>query len=279
MVLRFTRLQRCQSVSGQFVSDQTVSGPLAPSLLCLDLFILVLLLGLQLGSVDQALGAQPRPGGKTIQAIRLTQSHYFMGSELVTIAPDAIRIENTSQLRFILVSKAPDWKVTVLRLDDKTYFTEDLKTFQDTGLLSDLLIGRKERKILDRPLRASTMTLDGFKIERLTSPWTTMKFMKLDGVTSPTIEKILYATYKLPTNGGIPLTYIGTHYRADFITGMQNKGRREINLDTSKIEKVSVAPSFFSPPSGFKKAASIRDVVSGHTNRKNSEAVDIMLRK
>jgi hypothetical protein len=228
---------------------------------------------------NQALGAQPRPGERTIHAIRLTQSHYFMGSELVTIAPDAIRIENTSQLRFTLVSKAPEWKVTVFRLDDKTYFTEDLKTFQDTGLLSDLLIGRKERKILDRPLRASTMMLNGFKIERLTSPWTTLKFMKLDGVASPSIEKILYATYKLPTNGGIPLAFTGTHGTADFITGMQNKGRREINLDTSKIERVSVAPSFFSPPSGFKKAASIRDVVSGHTNRKNSEAANIMLDK
>ena len=103
--------------------------------------------------------------------------------------------------------------------------------------------------------------------------------MKLDGVASPPIEKIMYATYKLPTNGGIPLTHIGTHDRADFITGMQNRGKRELNLDTSKIEKVSVAPSFFSPPSGFKKAASMRDVVSGNANRQQSEAVDIMLDK
>ncbi|MBP9092007.1 hypothetical protein KBI23_13355 [bacterium] len=239
----------------------------------------LLLLGLLVRSADQALGAQPKPAGKTIPAIRISQSHYFMGSKQVTIAPDAICIENTSQLRFVLVSRAPDWKVTVFRLDDKTYFTEDLKTFQDTGLLSDFLIGRKERMVLDRPLRASTMLLNGFKIERLTSPWTTMKFMKLDGVASPAIEKILYAAYKLPTNGGIPLAYTGTHGRADFITGMQNKGRRETNLDTSKIEKVSVAPSFFSPPSGLKRAASLRDVVSGHTNRKKGDAVDIMLDK
>jgi hypothetical protein len=277
MVSLFAQFQRCVLISLSVPLLVAVSalkltrGLLAPSLLCLYLILL--------GSIDQALGAQPRPVKKTTQAIRITQSHYFMGSELVTIAPDAIRIENTSQLRYTLVSKAPDWKVTVFRLDDKTYFTEDLKTFQDTGLLSDLLIGRKERTILDRPLRASTMMLNGFKIERLTSPWTTMKFMKLDGVASPSIEKILYATYKLPTNGGIPLAFTGTHGTADFITGMQNKGRREINLDTSKIERVSVAPSFFSPPSGFKRAASIRDVVSGHTNRKNSEAANIMLDK
>ncbi len=277
MVSLFAQFQRCVLISLSVPLLVAVSalkltrGLLAPSLLCLYLILL--------GSVDQTLAAQPRPVEKTIQAIRITQSHYFMGSELVTIAPDAIRIENTSQLRYTLVSKAPDWKVTVFRLDDKTYFTEDLKTFQDTGLLSDLLIGRKERTILDRPLRTSTMMLNGFKIERLTSPWTTMKFMKLDGVASPSIEKILYATYKLPTNGGIPLAFTGTHGTADFITGMQNKGRREINLDTSKIERVSVAPSFFSPPSGFKRAASIRDVVSGHTNRKNSEAANIMLDK
>jgi hypothetical protein len=57
-------------------------------------------------------------------------------------------------------------------------------------------------------------------------------------VASPSIEKILYATYKLPTNGGIPLAFTGTHGTADFITGMKNKGSREINLDTSKIERV-----------------------------------------
>lgn len=263
MVMRITRHQR-----SVFRLDHSL---LSPSLLLVGLILV--------GSPKQVLCAQPRPVEKTIQAIRISQSHYFMGSEEVTIAPNAIRIENTSQLRFILVSKAPDWKVTVFRLDDKTYFTEDLKTFQDTGLLSDFLIGRKAREVLDRPIRTSTMMLNSFKIERLTSPWTTVKYMKLDGAASPSIEKILYATYKLPTNGGIPLAYTGTHGSVDFITGMRNKGMREVNLDTSKIERVSVASSFFSPPPGLKKAASIRDVVSGHANRQQSEAADIMLRK
>ncbi len=223
--------------------------------------------------------AESKPSGKMLQAIRLNHTHYFMGTQVVTFTPNSLRVDNTAQLGFSLVAKAPDWKVTIFRRDDKTYFTEDLKVFQDTGLLSDLLIGRKERAILDRPLRTSTMMLNGFKIERLTSPWTTMKFMKLDGVASPSIEKILYAMYKLPTNGGIPISYTGTHGTADFITGMQDNGRREMNLDTGKIERVSVTPSFFSVPSGFRRAASIRDVVSGHTNRQKSEAVQIMLDK
>jgi len=240
---------------------------------------LLLITWLLLGPGDQAWGAQPRPGAKSIQAVRIYQTHYFMGTEQLTVTPNAIRLDNTAQLRFTLLAKAPDWKVTIYRPDDKTYFTQDLKEFQDTGILSDLLIGRKERTVADRPMRASTMMLNGFKIERLTSPWTTMKFIKLDGIAAPQTEKILYATYKLPTNGGIPLTFIGTHGRVDFITGMKNKGSRETNLDTTKIERVTVAADFFTLPPGLKKAASIRDVVSGRTNRSQSEAVDIMLEK
>jgi hypothetical protein len=112
-----------------------------------------------------------------------------MGSEQVTIAPDAIRIENTSQLRFTLVSKAPDWKVTVFRLDDKTYFTEDLKDLPRHWTIVRLTNWQKRADGTRPPLRASTMMLNGFKIERLTSPWTTMKFMKLDGVASPQLKK------------------------------------------------------------------------------------------
>lgn len=234
---------------------------------------------LSLGPGDQAWAAQPRAAAKSIQAVRIYQTHYFMGTEQLTVTPNAVRLDNTAQLRFTLLAKAPDWKVTIYRPDDKTYFTQDLKEFEDTGLLSDLLIGRKERTVADRPMRASTMMLDGFKIERLTSPWTTMKFIKLNGIAAPQTEKILYATYKLPTNGGIPLTFIGTHGRVDFITGMKSKGSREINLDTTKIERVTVAANFFTLPPGLKKAASIRDVVSGRTNRSQSEAVDEIFEK
>jgi len=223
--------------------------------------------------------AESKPIGKMLQAIRLNHTHYFMGTQVVTFTPNAIRVDNTAQLGFSLVAKAPDWKVTLFRLDDKTYFTEDLKTFQDTGLLSDMIIGRKGRFLDDRPLRHSTMTLYGFNIERLTSRWSTLKVMKLQGVATPPIETILYATYKLPTNGCIPLAYTATHNNADFITGMQNKGRLEVLLETTKISKVSVPASFFTAPSGMKKALSVRDVVSGHTNRVKSEAAELMLEK
>ncbi|MDQ5936816.1 MAG: hypothetical protein QG574_4156 [Cyanobacteriota bacterium erpe_2018_sw_21hr_WHONDRS-SW48-000092_B_bin.40] len=231
------------------------------------------------GGTNQALCAQPKAAGKTIPAVRFYQTHYFMGTEQLTVSQNAMRLDNTAQLRFTLLAKAPDWKITIYRPDDKTYFTEDLKEFQETGLLSDLLIGRKDRIVTDRPMRASTMMLNGFKIERLTSPWTTMKFIKLDGIGAPQTETILYATYKLPTNGGIPLTFVGTHGSVDFITGMKNKGSRETNLDTTKIEKVTVPANFFSLPPGLKKAASIRDVVSGRNNRNQSEAVDEMFTK
>ena len=237
--------------------------------------IAVSLLLLHLSSTGQAY-AQPK---KEIAAIRLNQTHYFMGTQKITIAPNAVRIDNTSQLGFTLVAKAPDWQVTLYRPDDKIFFTEPLKTFQDTGMMSEILIGRRERFLIDRPYRQSTMMLSGFKIERITSHWSTLKVLKLDGIAAPQVEKVLYAAYKLPTHNCIPLAFTATHQNTDFITGMRNRGKLEFLLDTQKIEKINVAANFFSVPANLKRAASIRDVVSGHTNRKKSEDAEIMIEK
>jgi hypothetical protein len=232
-----------------------------------------------IGAANQALCAQPKAAGKTIPAIRIYQTHYFMGKGQLTVTPNAVRLDNTAQLRFTLLAKAPDWKITIYRTDDKTYFTEELKVFEDTGLLSDLLIGRKERVLLGPPIRSSKMMLDGFRIERLTTPRTTIKILKVDGIASPMTERIIYAAYKLPTNGGIPLAFVGTSGQNDFVSGMARKGARDVNLETSKIERISVSPSFFTLPPGLKMAASIRDVVSGSTNRRQSEAIDEIFSK
>ncbi len=246
---------------------------ISQAMIALTLFIMA-------SSNNEALG-QPRAAKETkdIAAIRLSQTHYFMGTQQVTIAPNAVRIDNTAQLGYVLVATAPNWKVTIFRPDDKTYFTEQLKIFQDTGMMSDMIIGRRERNFTDRPFRTTTMMLTGFKVERITSLRSTLKVLKLDGIAAPQIEKILYAAYKLPTNNCIPVAFTATHNNADFITGMQNKGKLEVLLETQKIEKVKVASNYFLPPANLKKAASIRDVVVGHANLKKSEAAEIMIEK
>ncbi len=214
----------------------------------------------------------------TIPAIKLSQIHFFMGKSEVTIAKDAIRIENTSKLRYILVAKAPDWKVTVYRPDDKTYFTQGIEIFRDTGLMSDLLIGRKDRVMRGKIYRHSKMKLDNFDIERLTSAWCTIKYMERGDIAEQ-VEWILYAAYKQPTNGGIPIFFDSAKISADFVTGMKGGGRHETTLDTTKITKVSVSPSIFTVPTGLKKAQSIRDVVAGSAAKREVEESDALFFK
>ncbi len=214
----------------------------------------------------------------TIPAIKLSQTHFFMGKSEVTIAKNAIRIENISRLRYILVAKAPDWKVTVYRPDDKTYFTQGIDLFRDTGLMSDLLIGRKDRFMRGKIYRHSKMKIDNFGIERLTSSWCTIKYMERGDIAEQ-VEWILYAAYKQPTNGGIPIFFDSVKISADFVTGMKGGGRHETTLDTTKITKVSVSPSTFTMPRGLRKAQSIRDVVAGSAAKREVEESDALFFK
>ncbi len=211
-------------------------------------------------------------------SIKLSQTHFFMGKSEVTIAKDAIRIENTSKLRYVLVARAPDWKVTVYRPDDKTYFTQNIEVFRDGGLMSDLLIGRKDRFMRGKIYRHSAMKLDNFNIERLTSSWCTIKYMELGNI-APLVEQILYAVHKQPTNGGIPIYFTYLQMSADFVTGMKAGGKFQTTLDTAKIVKVKVPPSAFNVPAGFKKAQSIRDVVAGSAAKREVEESDALFFK
>ena len=80
-----------------------------------------------------------------MKALQLKQSHYFFGNVEITATKTAIRMEDTGSWKFVLVSKAPDWQVTVFRNDDKLYFTCPLKTFLDGGMVSQMLVGKKSQ--------------------------------------------------------------------------------------------------------------------------------------
>ena len=210
------------------------------------------------------------------KAIKLTQVHNFMGTFDVTIARNGIRFENTSQLKFIMVSSAPDWKITVYRTDDKTYFSESLAELEDTGLFSGFLFTRKERVVNLKYFRLAKMKMGGLDIDRMTSHESTVKTMKLAPYMPPQIERIFYAVYKLPTNGGIPIGFSAVHVNSDFLQGTPNKGRIESYLDTTKVSTAMVSPSLFKVPPGLKRAPSLRDVAAGKSARAHSEDVRVL---
>ncbi len=205
------------------------------------------------------------------RALKLTQIHNFLGGFEILIAESAIRMQSTSHLGFTLVAKAPDWKITVFRKDDKTFYSESLRELENTGLVSDFLFTRQERMVDPNHFRLSTMKFGNFDVDRLTSIESTIKALKLKPYGPPQIERIIYAVYKYPTNGGIPITFSSAHFGSDYISGISNKGRTEKFLDTTKISNVMVAPSMFLPPAGLKKAGSLREVVSGNSGRTETQ--------
>ncbi len=220
------------------------------------------------------LAIAPAESAPLVKAVKFTQSHYFTGPNQLYVAKDAIRLENVGQMRFIVVAKAPDWGVTIFRNDDKSYFSESLKQFEDTGMLSDYLVGKKGRRFDSKPnCRKSTFSFSGFNIVRLTSMQETFKYLPLDQVlnAAPQVESVLFAAYKMPTCGGIPVNYVGIHYDKDFLSGVNERGARQLYFDTTKIENVMVPASMFEMPAGYHKAVSIREVVSGEGSRLESE--------
>jgi len=210
------------------------------------------------------------------KALKFIQIHYFFGPTVVTIAKHAIRMDNIGRLKFSLVSKAPDWIITVFRDDDKTYFSESFKQLDDTGLVADFIIGRRDRYFpKTEKFRKSTISIFGFQADKYESSSTTFVCVPMSQVfnADQKIEDILQATYKLSTCGAIPLQNTGTRGPKNILETVSAEGSRETYLSTNKVIPVQVSSDIFDPPKGFKKAKSVREVVAGTNSRTKSRDV------
>ena len=203
-------------------------------------------------------------------AIQLKQSHYFLGDHLVTVAKDAIRIENIGRFKFVVVARAPDWRINIFRNDDKTYFSESLQEFEESGLVSDFLVSRREHILDPREFRSSPINFLGLPAVRVTGRQRTLKYLPIEKGASHEVDWIIYSAYKLPTDGGVPLEATDTVTTSDWIAGGGSKGKREIHLSTSSINQVTVAAEIFALPKNYSRAKSIREVVAGSDVRKES---------
>jgi hypothetical protein len=202
-------------------------------------------------------------------ALRLTQTHTFMGRCQLTASTHGIRIENQDKLKFVLVAKAPDWRVTLFRNDDKTYFPQSLKDFQNTGLVSGFVMIERPRKLSSADFAKSSFKFCGYDILRWTGRNSTFKYLPLGNI-APQVESIIFAAYKVPTNGGLPVTYVKSQSGRDYTNGVSEEGRLETLLDTSKIESVPDDPKLFTVPIGYKQAKSVGVVFVGSAARNDS---------
>lgn len=202
-------------------------------------------------------------------ALRLNQTHTFMGRCQLTVSAHGIRIENQDKLKFVLVAKAPDWRVTVFRNDDKTYFSQSLKDFAKTGLVSGFVMVERPRMLKAGEFTRSSFKFCGYDIQRWTGRNSTFKYLALDDV-APQVENIIFAAYKVPTNGGLPVTYIKAQSGRDYTTGISEEGHLETLLDTTKIEPAVDDAKLFIAPSGYKQAESVGVVFVGSAARNES---------
>lgn len=218
-----------------------------------------------------------RPSDAVEDAIKLKQTHFFMGTSVVTVAPNGIRLENTAQLKFTLVAKAPEWRIYVYRLDDKTYFSQSLKAFEQSGLMSNFCFPFKPAMFTGKRCTSETLTIDGFKVIQLIARGEKLRYM--DIVTLPlAVKKILYASYKMPTNGGIPVQYMYHVSGVDLVTGMNRKNEIETVLDTATIKQVKVSQHEFELPPGLTAINSMREVVAGNNTRNRDDDIKALLR-
>ena len=203
------------------------------------------------------------------KALKVYQTHSFLGRGHLTISTNGIRLENVDKLRFILVAKAPDWKVTIFRHDDKTYFAENFSEFEDAGLFSSFVMMMPGMRLTTGGYSRSAFKFSGYDGYLMTSSRTVLKYIPLRNMPIK-LESIIYSAYKTPTNAGLPVTYIQTHSGKDYTTGASREGQRETVLDTSKIEIVADDPKLFEAPRGYKLAKSLVAVLGGTTVGKDS---------
>jgi hypothetical protein len=224
-----------------------------------------------------AAAAASTHSGVLEDAIKLKQTHFFMGSSVVTVAPNGIRLENTTQLKFVLVAKAPEWRVYVYRLDDKTYFSQSLKEFEQNGLMSNFCFPFKPAMFTGKRCTSETLSINGFKVVQLIARGEKLRYM--DIVTLPIeVKKILYASYKMPTNGGIPVQYVYHVSGVDVVTGLDRKNEIENALDTTTMKRVKVSKQEFELPTGLTAINSMREVVAGNNTRNRDDDIKALLR-
>ncbi len=203
-----------------------------------------------------------------VKGIELKQTHYFLGNMTVLASKDGVRMESKGAWKFVLVAKAPDWKVTAFRDDDKVYYSCSLKEFEEIGLVSQYLIGKKPRAIIEGDDSPTSLVLHGVHTIRRSTPYFVSERLPVGKAAPAQMEAILYGTYRMPTNGGVPLKYTQVSGKDWMMSGIKQTGQKpQIMLTTSSAKETNVPPNSFSPPRGYALAKSFREVLISKASR------------
>ncbi len=209
------------------------------------------------------------------KAIELKQSHYFFGTMQVIASKAGLRLESTGSWKFVLVAKAPDWKVTVFRKDDRIFYSCTLKEFLEGGLVSQYLITRKERDVRGNE-EQSRLVVAGVHARRVLTPHMVCEYLPSQTLVAPQVESILYETLRMPTCGGIALRWVQMKQGKDWMTGLDESGEQHIMLSTQSAAETLVPSNVYDAPAGYKLSKSLREVlISNETRASSTDAKDL----
>lgn len=219
--------------------------------------------------------ARPESGAasKLIPALKLTQSHCYWGGSETIVSMDGMRLENKGRMHFIVVASRPTWDVTIYRDDDKVYIKESLKEFESTGLVSEFLVTKQARKF-DGVGEKFTAKIGDLEVSEVRGPKEQFAYLPLGKLAAPEVERILYTVFKQSTDGGIPIKYARTQKGVDWLTGLKRSGQLRNVLYTSGLQKVKVNKEIFEAPVGYKRAASVQEVLMSKVSRDASGDMD-----
>lgn len=166
-------------------------------------------------------------------------------------------------MKFILVSTAPKWQVTVYRKDDHTMISKNLTDFGASGMVAAFIVNKQSRKVEETKVTA--VKYGDYKARRVRNGNFFIEYLPLDKYPTQ-IEEILYDFYRQPTNGGLPLLCAKPRKGLDWMTGLKNDDVKEL-LSTQKISTAVVSKSDFQPPAGLRKVASMQEVTMSDAKR------------
>lgn len=211
-----------------------------------------------------------------VPAVKLLQTHSYWGETETFVSLYGVRLNNRGRMKYSLVAKSPDWAVTVFRDDDKTFYSQSLNQFLDTGILSNFIMKRKERSIESRK-RPVDKKIGDVIVKQLKEPRTELCYLPIDKVAAPQAESILYEVFRVPTNGGIPIRWTKKVFGGvDFISGLDTRDDYRIYLTTKNIEHAMVSPNLFVAPPGYSRTKSVQEVLINKVGRDASGDLDEM---
>lgn len=206
-------------------------------------------------------------------ALKLTQKHNYWGDTETIVSMNGLRINNKGRMKYSLVARSPEWDVTVFRDDDKTFLSQNLQQFEKTGLISDYVVKKYSRSVT-APGPVRTGKVGDLATQIFTRPFAELESLPLKNIASPPVEAILYAAYKLPTNGGIPIRFTKIMKGSGSMFSSGSKGTRRNYLITTRIEHTNVATKLFEPPTGYTRCKSMQEVLLSKISRDASGDFD-----